>query len=84
MAVSAAETGMGLGRAKWQAAFWPGATSRRGGRSSAQIGCASGHRVLKLQPDGTAVGLGTSPCRMMRRPRRPGPGSGAAESSAWE
>ena len=65
-AASAAIIGIGFGRAKWQAASWPGATSRSAGRSSAQIAWASGQRVWKLHPDGTAVGLGTSPCRMMR------------------
>ena len=31
--------------AKWQAAIWPGATSRKGGASRWQIGSARGHRV---------------------------------------
>jgi hypothetical protein len=44
---------------------------------------AIGQRVRKLQPDGIAEGLGTSPGSTMRFCEREGRASGAAESNAW-
>jgi hypothetical protein len=44
---------------------------------------AIGQRVRKLQPDGIAEGLGTSPGNTIRFRKREGRASGAAERSAW-
>ncbi len=52
--------------AKWQAAEWPERAPPRVGRSRAQTSWAIGQRVRKLQPEGIAEELGTSPDSTMR------------------
>ena len=69
---------------KWHATRCSGATSRSGGASRAQTGCTIGQRVLKRHPDGGEIGLGISPCRMIRFSdcSRFGSATGSADSSA--
>ena len=54
----------------------------RAGERRAQSGRAIGQRVWKWQPEGGRIGLGTSPCSMMRLRFTVGSGIGTAESSA--
>ena len=66
---------------KWQAACWPGRTSRSSGSSAAQRSglpsrSRSQQRVWKRQPDGGATGDGTSPLSTMRFLRLRGSGLG--------
>ena len=53
---------------RWQAAGCSGPSPRRGssgGSSLTQTGAALGHRGWNRQPDGGAMGEGTSPARMI-------------------
>src|SRR4051794_38725332 len=76
-------SGRGVSSAYWQAALVP-PTILRVGRSRVQRSLRPGcqHRVWNGHPDGGVLGLGTSPVRTMRLRRRPGSGSGTADSRA--
>ena len=50
-----------LSSGKWQAATWPGASSRSTGASVLHCAWARGQRGWKWQPVGGWIGLGTSP-----------------------
>ncbi len=64
---------------------WSGATSTSGGVACAHAGSASGQRVRKGQPEGLAIGLGTSPSNSTRSGRfAAGSGTGTADKSARE
>jgi hypothetical protein len=68
---------------KWQATQWPSAACFSSGFSVLQRGCcALGQRVWKWQPVGGLMGLGTSPCSMMRLRLMVGSGMGTADSKA--
>src|SRR6185369_3318408 len=85
-ASSVTRTGVASGalnsRQKWQAAARPLASATSAGISARQRSRTCGQRVWKRQPGGGAIGLGTSPSRMMRFRRAAGSGTGTAESSA--
>ena len=65
-----------------QAVTCPSPTCRGSGTIRAQSGTACGQRVRKTQPEGGEIGLGMSPVSRIRLARRPGFGTGTAESSA--
>ena len=65
-------------RQRWQAVAWsPSATSA--GRSTRQRSIACGQRRCRWQPGGGLIGLGTSPCRMVRSRCARGRGTGIAD-----
>src|ERR1043165_2646915 len=67
---------------RMQATWWPGATSRNSGSMCAHSSMAIGQRVRKRQPDGGLIGVGTSPCKMIRLRFCFGSGTGIADSNA--
>ena len=68
---TAGAAGGAMSRQKWQATACP-PSAASGGVSAAQRACAYGQRVRKRQPDGGSIGLGTSPCRIIRLRSRAG------------